>query len=241
MKNTFIAIIILFFGVLSAQSTSPLFKDAAQLQWVDSLYQQMTLDQKIGQLFMVAAYSNKDQSHENEIISLIENEEIGGLIFMQDDYNRQADLTNIYQKRSKIPLLIGMDAEFDVSMRLKNTNRFPWAMTMGALPNNDLIYSVGEKIAGHLSALGAHFNFAPVVDVNVNPLNPIIGNRSFGSNPFRVGEKGYYYMKGMQDNFILSSAKHFPGHGDTSTDSHKTLPVINHGIERLNSVELAPL
>lgn len=224
----------------NAQQNSPLYVNQEQIAWVDSTYNALSLDEKIGQLFMVAAYSNKGTAHEAQIKNLIQKEKIGGLIFMQDNPRHQVELTNEYQSLSKIPLLIGMDAEWDVSMRLKNTNKFPWAMTMGALQNNDLIYAAGEKIAEHLDCLGAHFNFAPDIDVNVNANNPVIGNRSFGSNPNNVAQKGYYMMKGMQDQSILASAKHFPGHGDTDKDSHKTLPSILHNKERLEKIELAP-
>ena len=223
-----------------AQQDSPLYLNKEQMEWVDKVYNSLSLDEKVGQLFMIAAYSNKDKDHEKHIENLIKKENIGGLIFMQNDAEKQVKLTNHYQEISKVPLLIGMDAEWDVSMRLKNTNRFPWAMTMGALQDNDLIYETGQKIAEHLHLVGAHFNFAPDIDVNVNPNNPIIGNRSFGSDAKKVAEKGLCYMQGMQDNRVLSSAKHFPGHGDTDQDSHKTLPTIAHSKERLNKVELAP-
>lgn len=210
------------------------------MQWVDSLSQQMSLDEKVGQLFMVAAYTNKDSVHEKEIENLIAKEKIGGLIFMQDNAEKQVELANRYQNLSKYPLLIGMDAEWGLAMRLKNTHRFPWAITLGAVQNNDLVYQMGKKIAEHLAMVGAQFNFAPDIDVNVNPNNPIIGNRSFGSSPKNVAEKGFYYMKGMQDQRILASAKHFPGHGDTDQDSHQTLPTIAHSKARLEAIELAP-
>lgn len=239
-----ITYIYLFFLVIHSfifsQNKSPLYLDENQIAWVDSTYNSLSLDEKIGQLFMTAAYSNRDEIHENEIKKLITEEKIGGIIFMQDDTKHQIELINEYQSLSKIPLLIGMDAEWDLSMRLKNTNRFPWAMPMGALRKDYLIYKVGEKIAEHLKLVGAHFNFAPDIDVNTNPNNPIIGNRSFGSKPSRVADKGVAYMKGMQDNHILASAKHFPGHGDTSEDSHLTLPTIPYDRARLDSIELLP-
>lgn len=225
---------------LAQYSKSPLYVGEKQIAWVDSVYQSMSMDQRLGQLFMVAAYSNKGLKHEQFIKNLIQKEHIGGLIFMQDNYNHQADLTNEYQALSRVPLLIGMDAEWDLSMRLKNTNKFPWAMTIGATNNREAVYEMGEKVAAHAHAMGVHFNFAPVVDVNVNPNNPIIGNRSFGSDPDNVADKAFYYMKGMQDRNVLASAKHFPGHGDTDKDSHKTLPTIPHSRERLEKVELKP-
>lgn len=224
----------------NAQSRSPLYVDSLQMQWVDSIYNHMSMDQRLGQLFMIAAYTNKGVSHERDIAQLIEKEHIGGLIFMQDDANRQVKLTNEWQQLSHVPLLIGMDAEWDLSMRLKNTNKFPWAMTMGAVTDADLIKRMGGKVAEHLSRVGGHFNFAPVADVNVNPKNPIIGNRSYGSDPSNVGNKAWAYAFGMQDKNIIASAKHFPGHGDTDKDSHKMLPTIPHSLQRLKSVELAP-
>ncbi|MBV7441774.1 glycoside hydrolase family 3 protein [Weeksellaceae bacterium TAE3-ERU29] len=239
-RKSIIFIFSLINTLIFAQQDSPLYLNEKQMAWVDSVYNSMSLNEKVGQLFMIAAYSNKDKTHENQIEYLIKKEKIGGLIFMQDNAEKQVKLINHYQEISKVPLLIGMDAEWDVSMRLKDTNRFPWAMTMGALQKNDLIYETGEKIAEHLHLVGAHFNFAPDIDVNVNPNNPIIGNRSFGSDAQKVAEKGLCYMQGMQDNQVLSSAKHFPGHGDTDQDSHKTLPTITHSKERLNKVELAP-
>uniref|UniRef100_UPI0039A61BE5 glycoside hydrolase family 3 protein n=1 Tax=Ornithobacterium rhinotracheale TaxID=28251 RepID=UPI0039A61BE5 len=232
--------LLLLAGLNAQQHTSPLYLNEAQMQWADSLCNHMTLDEKVGQLFMVAAYTNKDLAHEKEIEDLISKEKIGGLIFMQDNAQRQINLVNRYQNLSKYPLLIGMDAEWGLAMRLQNTHKFPWAMTLGAVQNNDLIYQMGQKIAEHLALVGAHFNFAPDIDVNVNPNNPIIGNRSFGSTPKNVAEKGFYYMKGMQDKRILASAKHFPGHGDTDQDSHHTLPSIAHSKARLQAVELAP-
>ncbi|MRJ08504.1 glycoside hydrolase family 3 protein [Ornithobacterium rhinotracheale] len=239
-RNLAFCLFFLIFSGLKAQKTSPLYLNDVQIQWTDSLCNRMSLDEKVGQLFMVAAYTNKDLSHEKEIENLITKEKIGGLIFMQDNAEKQIELANRYQNLSKYPLLIGMDAEWGLAMRLKNTHRFPWAMTLGAVQNNDLVYQMGKKIAEHLAIVGAQFNFAPDIDVNVNPNNPIIGNRSFGSSPKNVAEKGFYYMKGMQDQRVLASAKHFPGHGDTDQDSHQTLPTIAHSKARLEAVELAP-
>ncbi|MXV38887.1 serine hydrolase [Flavobacteriaceae bacterium Ap0902] len=241
MAHKILALFMMFLTFqTSAQTSSPLYIDDTQMQWVDSLYQEMTLDEKIGQLFMVAAYSNKSDSHEQKIIDLIEKENIGGLIFMQDNPTRQVQLINKYQTLTKYPLLIGMDAEWDVSMRLKNTNQFPWAMTSAALSNENLLMAMGNKVSEHLQRVGAHFNFAPVADVNVNPLNPIIGNRAYGSDPDNVAAKGLAYATAMQNQQILASAKHFPGHGDTDKDSHKTLPTLLHTRERLDSIELKP-
>jgi beta-glucosidase-like glycosyl hydrolase/CubicO group peptidase (beta-lactamase class C family) len=209
-------------------------------KWADSVLSKMTLDEKIGQLFMVAAYSNKDSNHVKQIIKLIEKYNIGGLIFFQGGPVRQANLTNLYQSKSKIPLMIGIDAEWGLRMRLDSTIRFPKQTTLGALQNDTLIYAMGAEIARQSKRLGVHINFAPVVDINSNPNNPVIGNRSFGENKFLVTRKSLAYMLGLQNNKVLACAKHFPGHGDAAEDSHYTLPVLNHPLHRFDTLELFP-
>ncbi|MGL5235130.1 MAG: glycoside hydrolase family 3 protein [Empedobacter falsenii] len=223
-----------------AQHVSPLYKDSIQMKWVNEKYNSMSLEEKVGQLFIVAAYTNRDAVHENDIQKLIEEEHIGGLIFMQDQAAHQIELTNKFQSISKIPLLIGMDAEWGLAMRLKGVERFPWNMTLGALRDNKLVYQIGKQIGIQANRMGVQFNFSPSVDVNVNPNNPIIGNRSFGSNPDRVAEKGIAYMDGMRAQNVLSSAKHFPGHGNTDQDSHKVLPLIPDNKADLEKYHIAP-
>ena len=208
--------------------------------WADSLLSNMTLEEKIAQLFVVAAYSNKDKKHVDDITDLISKFKVGGIMFMQGGPVRQANLTNIYQSFSKIPLMIAQDSEWGLSMRLDSTYRFPWQMTLGSIKDEKLVYDLGSEIARQCKLIGVNINFAPVLDVNFNSENPIIGNRSFGEDPIRVSELGYQFMKGMQDNNVLACGKHFPGHGDTYEDSHKTLPTINHSRKRLDSVELYP-
>ncbi len=212
----------------------------AQKKWVDSLYNAMPLEEKIGQLFMVQVFSNQDKATENKIAQLINDHHIGGLIYSKGGPVRQAKLNNLYQAISKTPLLIGMDAEWGLSMRLDSTYAFPWNMTLGAIRDNKLIERTGYHIGEHCKRIGVHFNFAPVVDINTNPKNPIIGNRSFGEDRDNVTEKALAFMKGMQDAGVLANAKHFPGHGDTESDSHKTLPTINFDEKRIDSVELYP-
>jgi beta-N-acetylhexosaminidase len=231
---------ILAFPLISSKNLPIQRADIAKNRWVDSVFNSLTEDQRLGQLFMVAAYSNKDESHYREIENLIRNQHIGGLIFFQGGPGRQAVLTNRYQKAAKVPLLIGMDLEWGLQMRLDSTLQFPKQMTLGALSENSYIYEMGAEIARQCKELGVHVNFAPVVDVNVNPENPVIGYRAFGEKKENVARKGVAYMKGMQDNGVLASAKHFPGHGDTDTDSHYTLPVIKHSRARLDTLELYP-
>ncbi|HET8752757.1 MAG TPA: glycoside hydrolase family 3 N-terminal domain-containing protein, partial [Salinimicrobium sp.] len=176
----------------------------------------------------------------DKIKKLISELHIGGVIFSTGGPQRQVKLTNEYQELSEVPLLIGMDAEWGLAMRLDSTAAFPWNMTLGAIKDTALIEEVGAAIARNAKRIGVHINFAPVVDINTNPENPIIGNRSFGEDRINVTDKALAFIRGMQRENVLSSAKHFPGHGDTSTDSHKALPSISFSKERIDSVELYP-
>ncbi len=217
------------------------FKDSdAETRWVDSIYNQMSLEEKVGQLFMVAAYSNRDTVHTNSIEKLIRNQKIGGVIFFQGGPLRQANLTNRYQSKSKVPMFIGIDAEWGLSMRLDSTYRYPWNMTLGAIKDLKLIEKVGELMGKESKRMGVHFNFAPVLDINTNPKNPIIGNRSFGENKVNVTEKAIALMNGVQKQGVFSTGKHFPGHGDTATDSHLGLPMVTSSRDHLDVVELYP-
>ena len=208
--------------------------------WVDSVYSSLTIDQKIGQLFTIWVATKEGPERMDEIADIIKTNHLGGLIFSLGNVKDQAIATNRFQSISKVPLLIGMDAEWGIGMRLDDAFSFPFNMTLGAIENNKLIYEVGERIGVHSKRLGVHINFAPVVDINTNPNNPVIGSRSFGENKFNVTNKSIAYLKGMQSQGIMGSAKHFPGHGDTSQDSHKTLPTINFDSKRINDVELYP-
>lgn len=213
---------------------------SVDIKWVDSVMATMTPDERVAQLMMVATYSNKPASHSQSIAKLIKDYKIGGLIFMQGGPIRQAQLTNYYQSVSKVPVFIAQDAEWGLSMRLDSTVNFPRQVVLGAIQDNQLIYDAGAEIARHCRRLGVHVNFAPVIDVNNNRNNPVIGYRSFGENRENVAQKGYYFIKGMQDQKVLACGKHFPGHGDTDVDSHVSLPVINHSRQRLDSIELYP-
>jgi len=209
-------------------------------KWVDSVFKTLSEEERIAQLFMVAAYSNRDSSHQQEIEKLITDQKIGGLIFFQGGPIRQANLTNAYQTIAKVPLLVSIDAEWGLAMRLDSTMKFPKQMTLGAVSDNNLIYQMGEQIAMQCKRMGIHINLAPVADVNNNSENPVINYRSFGEDKYKVANKAIAYMKGMQNKGIMANAKHFPGHGDTDSDSHKTLPIIKHNRERLDSLELYP-
>ncbi len=221
-------------GAQQVQSTS------GQDRWVDSVFGELSPEQKIGQLFMVAAYSDQGQEHRQGVEELIRNYHLGGLIFMQGGPDRQAKLTNNYQAISGVPLLIGMDAEWGLGMRLDSTISYPRQMTLGAIADDQEIFQMGAEIADQCRRLGVHISFAPVVDINTNPANPVIGSRSFGQSKQNVAGKGLAYMQGLESRGVMANAKHFPGHGDTGKDSHFTLPVIKHSLKRLKSEELYP-
>lgn len=235
---------IFFFGcnLLCSQVPNPLLANdtEAQQKWVDSVYNALSLEEKIGQLYMVDVNSQKDSAELNRALNLVRNHKVGGVIFMRGFPTVQAKWTNILQSNARIPLLIGIDGEWGLAMRLDSTYAYPWNMTLGAVKNMKLIEDVGRQIAKHHKRLGIHINFAPAVDINTNPLNPIIGNRSFGEDRDGVTQRALAFMKGLQQEGILASAKHFPGHGDTSEDSHRTLPTVWFLRQRLDSVELYP-
>ena len=212
----------------------------AQKKWVDSVYNSLTLNEKIGQLYMIMIFSNQDKETKNANIKLIQDHQLGGVIYSLGGPVKQAKLNNELQAMSKVPLLVGMDAEWGLGMRLDSTYSFPWNMTLGAIKDNNLIKQTGKHIGEHCKRLGVHFNFAPVTDINTNPQNPIIGNRSFGEDRDNVTAKALAFMEGMQSVGVLATAKHFPGHGDTDQDSHKTLPTVNFSEKRIDSIELHP-
>lgn len=211
-----------------------------ETRWVDSVFNSLNNEQRIAQLFMVAAYSNRDLKHVRQIRELITDYNIGGLIWMQGGPARQAQLATYYQKAARTPLLYSIDGEWGLAMRLDSTPRYPRQMTLGAIADDSLIYYMGRQIGKECRRLGLHVNFAPVADVNNNPANPVIGTRSFGEDKVKVARKAYMYMKGLQDEKVMANAKHFPGHGDTDVDSHADLPLIRHSKERLDSMELYP-
>ena len=226
---------------INAQKNPLVTLDSVEQQkWVDARYDAMDIDEKLGQLFMVMIASDQSKKDFDFVESLIEKEHIGGIIFSTGGPVRQAKLTNRFQSAATLPLLVGMDAEWGLSMRLDSTYSFPWNMTLGAITDNTIVQDVGRRIGEHAKRLGVHINFAPDIDINTNPNNPIIGNRSFGEDRENVANKGAAFMKGMEGAGVLSSGKHFPGHGDSATDSHKALPVINFDRARLDSVELYP-
>ncbi|MEI6048860.1 MAG: glycoside hydrolase family 3 N-terminal domain-containing protein [Bacteroidota bacterium] len=236
----FLIAIFISFAKVDAQPSDPPFLKYMNHPWVDSVMNTLSSEQQIAQCLWVAGYSNRDVSHEVEIIDIIRKYGVGGIVFFQGTAAKQAELTNYYQKISKVPLLITLDAEWGVGMRLDNVEKFPFQMTLGAIKNDSLIYQFGKAVASQFRRIGMQMNLAPDADININPQNPVINYRSFGENRDKVATKAIMYMKGMQDNGVLATAKHFPGHGDTNADSHLDLPLITHSRQRLDSIELYP-
>ncbi len=200
----------------------------------------MSLDEKIGQLFMVAAYSNKDAQHTLDLENQVLNYHVGGLVFFQNDPLKQAYLSNYLQSISKVPMMLGIDAEWGLAMRLQHTQKFPYAITLGALQKDSLAFEIGAAIGRDLKRLGLHINFAPDVDINVNPKNPIIGFRAFGDDKKRISFTADAFSKGMLSEDVLSCAKHFPGHGDVHTDSHLDMPEVDKSYQQLDTSEFYP-
>jgi beta-N-acetylhexosaminidase len=228
------------FNALAQASAQKSVADLKANRWVDSVYNNLSLEERIGQLFMVATYSGGKDYNESAISDLILNHQVGGLIFMQGDPVSQALQTNRFQQMAQVPLLLAMDAEWGLGMRLKGVKDLPRQMMIGATRDTAVAYAIGKAIAMQSNRLGVHIDFGPVVDVNNNPNNPVINARSYGEDKRMVARLGIAYTKGLQDHGVMACAKHFPGHGDTDADSHKELPLISKSIRQLDSLELYP-
>lgn len=213
---------------------------SAESKWVDSVFNSLSADERLGQLFMIAAYSNKGVKAEAETLQLVKTYQPGGLIFFQGTPGRQASLTNEYQANSKVPMLIAGDYEWGMAMRLDSVPKYPWQMTLGALKDDKIVSELAALMAKEFKRVGVNVSFSPSLDVNNNPKNPIIGSRSFGDSRLNVTRLAKAFVKGLEENGVLACGKHFPGHGDTDKDSHKSLPVIPFSRERLDSLELYP-
>ena len=238
--NFFLICLSMFYS--HSQTKDPLVTSDSLLQnqWVENTYNKLTLDEKIGQLFIPLVFSEMDSVHFNKTLTLVEKHKVGGLIFSKGSTKSHIEWSNFFQQKSKVPLLISMDAEWGPAMRLNDVLSYPWNMTLGAIQDQNLIYQIGNRIGEQAKKLGINMNYAPVLDINTNPLNPIIGNRSFGETEKIVSKMAIPMMKGMHSSGILTSGKHFPGHGETDKDSHKTLPTINFSKKRIKQIELAP-
>lgn len=223
-------------GLVKAQYKSQLNK----AQWVDSVFNSLTDDQRIAQLMVIRAHSNLGPDHVAKVTDDIKKYNVGALCFFQGGPVRQANLTNLYQSLAQTPLMVTIDGEWGLGMRLDSVAKFPYQLTIGAINDENLVYRMGLAVGEQCKRIGVHVNYAPVVDINNNPNNPVIGFRSFGEDKKKVTDFGIAYMKGMQDAGIMACAKHFPGHGDVDVDSHYDLPVINKSMGQLDSLELVP-
>ncbi|MDP2339120.1 MAG: glycoside hydrolase family 3 N-terminal domain-containing protein [Bacteroidota bacterium] len=241
MKNyIFLIYLLILSSEISIAKERPDFLKYTSDHWVDSIMNKLTIDQKIGQLFMIQAYSNKKNQKTEELINLINQFQVGGIIFMQGGPLAQAKISNELQQASNVPLLVAIDAETGLGFRLDSTLSYPVQMALGAIANDTLIYRMGFEIGEQCRLLGIHMNMAPVCDINVNADNPVINYRSFGEDRMQVARKSWLYALGMQDAGVLATAKHFPGHGDTQTDSHYDLPILSQSKDQLDSLELFP-
>ncbi|HWJ27046.1 MAG TPA: glycoside hydrolase family 3 N-terminal domain-containing protein, partial [Flavisolibacter sp.] len=234
----FLAALLSYFIFLSAfaQYNSKLSVN----HWVDSVFKSLSKEEKIAQLMVIRAHSNLGPEHVQQVTDLIQKYNVGALCWFQGGPLRQANLTNYYQSIAKTPLLMTIDAEWGLGMRLDSVIKFPYQLTLGALPNDQLIYEMGRAIGEQCKRIGIHVDYAPVVDINNNPNNPVIGYRSFGEDKNKVARFGVAYMRGLQDAGVMACAKHFPGHGDVDVDSHLDLPVINKSMDQLDTLELYP-
>ncbi len=240
MRTLLTFLVSLTFYNIFAQQPHPLYKNKHQLQWVDSIYNRMSLDEKIGQVFMPYVSADNTVENKTKINFLLDSLHIGNFFFLKGHPSDEQALNNYIQLHAKYPVITAIDAEWGLAMRLDSTARFPWNMTLGAIQNDSIIYEIGRRIGQQTRNAGFQMNFSPVVDINTNPANPIIGNRSFGEDQNNVARKSYMMMCGLQSENILTTAKHFPGHGDTTQDSHKTLPSVAFDYQRIQEVELHP-
>ena len=246
-QNTFVKKTLLFLAICSlitfsanAQKQSYLEMLANQPKWVDSVFNKLNRRERIAQMFFVRAHTNLGQKYTDSVGQVIKREQLGGVIFFQGGPVRQALATNAYQKVSRVPLIVANDGEWGLGMRLDSTISFPYQMALGAIQNKDLIYRMGQEVAKDFKRMGMQMNLAPDADINNNPKNPVINYRSFGENKYNVANKTGAYMKGMQDAGLLTTLKHFPGHGDTDVDSHYDLPQLTFGPTRLDTLEMYP-
>lgn len=230
-----------FLNICATQAQqSPPFISKESMQWADSVLKTLSFDEKLGQLFMLETSASWPQRDIDSLAAVISKYHIGGIIVFKGGPVAQANLINYYQSLSKIPLLVSIDGEWGLSMRIDSTIRFPRQMTLSAIKKDSLIYEMGVEIARQCKRIGIHINFAPDIDINNNPLNPVINTRSFGEDKFQVASKGLLYMNGMQQEHVLACGKHFPGHGDTDADSHYNLPLISKTFAELDNLELYP-
>jgi len=242
-----ISVTICFWCIMAtmwAQAPTLLTKGKADSQeckeWVETRLQGMSLKEKIGQLFIHTVAPQDTEPNRRNIRNAVKEYKVGGLLFSGGQLSTQVVLTNFAQEMAETPLLMTFDGEWGLAMRLKGTPSFPKNRVLGCIQDNELLYEYGLEVARQCREIGVHVNFAPVADVDNNPLNPVINTRSFGGDPQNVADKVIAYSRGLEEGGVLSVSKHFPGHGDTNVDSHKALPVLNFSRERMDSIELYP-
>lgn len=244
-KRLFISFITILFCLHTKAQVEPLIlykatQDPKCQEWVDSVFNKMSLKEKVGQLFVYTIAPVDTKANIALLRDAVNNHKVGGLLFSKGELETQAIITNQAQEMAKTPLMITFDGEWGLSMRIKNTPVYSRNMVLGCVSDELLIYEYGKEVARQCRELGIHVNFAPDADVNINPNNPVINTRSFGEDPKNVSDKVILYSSGLESGGVLSVSKHFPGHGDTETDSHHTLPFLNFTRERLDSIELYP-
>jgi beta-glucosidase-like glycosyl hydrolase/CubicO group peptidase (beta-lactamase class C family) len=236
-------VVIFLFVLVTSSLFAPPIEEQELItsnSWVQTTFDSLTVDERIAQLFMIEVRPTYGSKHLYNVEQTIKKHQVGGVVFFKGNPTQQVELTNKFQQLSKTKMLVAIDGEWGLAMRLSNTIAYPYQLGLGGIQNNEIIYEMGKEVGRQCKRLGIHVNFAPVIDINNNPNNPVINYRSFGEDPKNVCNKGWAYAKGMQEAGIIACAKHFPGHGDTDVDSHKDLPVINHSMERLRSVEFVP-
>lgn len=243
--NTRFIVTVTFLLVLFGASAKPTVflqqADRAKMDaWVDSVYAKMNTEQKVGQLIAEVVDPRNLEAAKQEVKRLITNYHIGCLYFSKGTVANHLELVNYAQSISKVPVMVGLDGEWGLSMRMPDTPRFPKNMMLGAIQDDRLLYEYGLEMARECKAVGVNINFSPAVDVNSNPKNPVIGTRSFGEDPSNVARKAVAYARGLEDGGVLSVAKHFPGHGNTREDSHKTLPTVSSSFAELTATDFVP-
>lgn len=243
MKKIVLSALVMVLSLtMTAIKPSLIFKRSISKnqQWVDSVYKTLSERERVAQLFIPMVDPRSGASSKATIAKWVKTEKMGGLLFSKGSLADYATMTNYAQSIASVPVLMTFDGEWGLSMRIKETPRFPYNMGLGAISNEKLLYEYGREMARECREIGIHVNFAPVFDVNSNPSNPVIGYRSFGEDPTRVSRLAVAYSRGLEDGGVLSVSKHFPGHGDTSVDSHKALPTVSHDRTTLNMVDLLP-
>lgn len=229
-----------FGAVASPVPSDPLFLKFVDDPWVDARMEEMTLDEKIAQLMMVAVYPREGEAEKDRLIREVQAWKPGGILIMQGSPDQTVGVINALQEKSSVPLLTAIDGEWGLSMRLDSTMRYPYAQAVGAIRDSALVRQMGRDMGRQMKLTGIHMNFAPVADINTNPQNPVISFRSFGEDKVSVARRAAWIFQGMQDAGVIPVAKHFPGHGDTETDSHLQLPVVSHTKARIDAVESFP-